>query len=253
MMEGLQKASLSKRLFATILDVIIIAILTTGFAYLTSLIVKIDDHQQKVTEYMAYYEETYDVKFNLKQEDFDKMSEEELQHYQEVEEIINHDLGFSKELNLIIYLTLIIILVGFLFGVMIPEFVIPLFLKNGQTIGKKIFSLVVIKNNSVKASTLQLFVRAFFGKFIIVFIVPAYIITLVMNGVLGWVWLLFLGALTLLQLILLVVTQNHTFIHDVFAYTVIADKQTQMIFESEEALLEYKKEKHKNEVSRKTY
>jgi hypothetical protein len=116
-----------------------------------------------------------------------------------------------------------------------------------------VFSLTVIKPNSVKATVLQLFVRAFIGKFIIGFIIPAYVLVLVMYGIVNVFWLIGLAGLILFQLILFCVTQNHTFIHDVLSFTVVADKQTQMIFESEQALIEYKQEAHKKQVSKETY
>ena len=77
MIYGIERASLLKRIFASILDVILLSILATGFAFISSKIAKVDYHQKKVQEYYTYYEETYNVKFGLTQEDFDKMTEEE--------------------------------------------------------------------------------------------------------------------------------------------------------------------------------
>ena len=135
MIYGIERASLLKRIFASILDVILLSILATGFAFISSKIAKVDYHQKKVQEYYTYYEETYNVKFGLTQADFDRMTEEELNHYKEVNEIISKDEGFIKENSLVQRLILLVVVIGLFLGTLIVEFVIPLFLKNGQTVG----------------------------------------------------------------------------------------------------------------------
>lgn len=253
MIYDIQKASALKRLSALILDLILLLIFATGAAYASSLIFNVDAHQAKLQEKYRYYEETYNVSFDLKQEDFDNMSEEERAHYDEVEQIINHDEEFIKENQLMINLSFVIILIGIFFGVLIVEFIIPLIFKNGQTVGKKVFSLIVIKNNSVKISNLQLFVRTIFGKFIIELIVPIYFIVMTMYGIVGYIGPIVVLALLLLQIALVIFTKFSTPIHDILAFTCVADKQSQMIFESEEELAHYKGKLHAESVAASKY
>ena len=253
MIYDIQKASALKRLSALILDLILLLIFATGAAYASSLIFNVDAHQAKLQEKYRYYEETYNVSFDLKQEDFDNMSEEERAHYDEVEQIINHDEEFIKENQLMINLSFVIILIGIFFGVLIVEFIIPLIFKNGQTVGKKVFSLIVIKNNSVKISNLQLFVRTIFGKFIIELIVPIYFIVMTMYGIVGYIGPIVVLALLLLQIALVIFTKFSTPIHDILAFTCVADKQSQMIFESEEDLAHYKGKLHAESVAASKY
>lgn len=253
MIYDIQKASALKRLSALILDLILLLIFATGAAYASSLIFNVDAHQAKLQEKYRYYEETYNVSFDLKQEDFDNMSEEERAHYDEVEQIINHDEEFIKENQLMINLSFVIILIGIFFGVLIVEFIIPLIFKNGQTVGKKVFSLIVIKNNSVKISNLQLFVRTIFGKFIIELIVPIYFIVMTMYGIVGYIGPIVVLALLLLQIALVIFTKFSTPIHDILAFTCVADKQSQMIFESEEELAHYKGKLHAESVASSKY
>ena len=253
MIYDIQKASALKRLSALILDLILLLIFATGAAYASSLIFNVDAHQAKLQEKYRYYEETYNVSFDLKQEDFDNMSEEERAHYDEVEQIINHDEEFIKESQLMINLSFVIILIGIFFGVLIVEFIIPLIFKNGQTVGKKVFSLIVIKNNSVKISNLQLFVRTIFGKFIIELIVPIYFIVMTMYGIVGYIGPIVVLALLLLQIALVIFTKFSTPIHDILAFTCVADKQSQMIFESEEDLAHYKGKLHAESVASSKY
>ena len=139
-------------------------------------------------------------------------------------------------------------LIGTLFGVLIVEFVIPIIFKNGQTIGKKVFSLIVIKNNSVRVSNFQMFVRTIFGKFIIELIVPIYFIIMTMFGIVGYIGPIIVIALLILQIVLLIFTKYGTPIHDIVAFTCVADKQSQMIFESEDELAHYKGKLHAESI-----
>ena len=254
MIYDIQQASILKRISAFILDIILLATAAVGFAYLTAVVVKIDDHQQNLQDKYDYYEETYNVKFGLTQEEIDALTEEEKAHYDEVEAILQNDEELIKEYNLVVNLTLIIIFVGSLLATLILEFVIPIIFKNGQTIGKKAFALMVVKANSVRINNVQLFVRTIFGKFLIELIIPAYVIVALMFGQLGRLWLFFLIALAILQLILLFATKNHTVIHDAISFCVVCDKQTQKVFENEDELIKYKEKVHSEEVAKaRTY
>ena len=252
MITDLQLAPYLKRLSAFLLDIIVILIISTGGALLMSYIVNFDARVDEYNSYVTYYEETYDVKFGLSEEELKALTEEEKAKYDEVEELIQKDKGFIKAYQLVNNLIYIMVVFCVLIGVLIPEFVIPLFLKNGQTIGKKAFGLVVIKPNGVRATNVQLLIRALLGKYTIEIMIPVLsVVTFLfaIAGNLGMIWLLFGALIILLNIILVMFTKNHTMVHDVFSYTVVCSKDTQMIFDSEEALLKYKEEKHLNEVN----
>jgi len=246
----IQQASILKRISAFILDIILLATVAVGIIFLAVKILDVDSHQQALQDKYDYYEETYNVKFDLTQEEIDALSEEERAHYDEVEEILQHDEELIKEYNLVINLTLISIVIGVLIAVLILEFIIPLIFKNGQTIGKKVFAIIVAKSNSVKISNIQLFVRTIFGKFLIELMIPIYIIVALFFGSAGRFWLFFLFGLALLQIILLAVTKNHTVIHDAISFCVVCDKQTQKLFASEDELIKYKEKVHSEEVAK---
>ena len=250
MIYDIQPASVLKRISAFILDIILLATVAVGVAFLVATILKVDSHQQALQDKYDYYEATYNVKFDLTQEEIDALSEEERAHYDEVEQILQNDEELIKEYNLVINLTLITVITGALIAVLILEFIIPLIFKNGQTIGKKVFSLIVAKTNSVKISSVQLFVRTIFGKFLIEMMIPIYIIVALFFGTAGRIWLFFLGGLAILQIVLLVATKNHTVIHDAISFCVVCDKQTQKLFASEDELIKYKEKVHSEEVAK---
>ena len=183
MIYDIQKASVFKRASALLLDIIILAVLASGFSFLVAKVLNVSKHQDKLQEYYDYYVDTYDVNFGLTAEDFEKMSEDELNHYLEVEEIIKKDTSFNDEKNTVVLLTLLTAFLGILLGFTCSEFVVPLLFKNGQTLGKKVFSLCVLKNNSVKMTGVQFFVRTFLGKFAVEIMIPVNIIVMLLLGI----------------------------------------------------------------------
>ena len=57
----------------------------------------------------------------------------------------------------------------------------------------------------------------------------------------------------LLQVILMIATHTNSMIHDVLAKTIVVDMASQMIFDTEQDLVEYKKKVHEERVARQTY
>ena len=129
----------------------------------------------------------------------------------------------------------------------------PLILGNGQTVGKKVFSISVTRVDGVKLTTLQLFVRTLLGRFTIETMFPAYIIIMIIWGSLGMVGTVILVALLLLQLILMAATQNRSLIHDLLAGTVVVDHMSQKIFRTTDDLIAHKKRIAAERAARQEY
>ncbi|MCQ2771190.1 MAG: RDD family protein [Clostridia bacterium] len=253
MIYDIQKASIFKRVSALLLDLIVLAVLSTGFAYLSSFVLNVSSHQDKLQSYYDYYVENYDVNFGLTEADFEKMSEEELNHYKEVEKIIQQDTAFNDEKNTVVLLTLLTTFLGILLGFTVSEFVIPLIFKNGQTIGKKVFSIVVLKSNSVKMSNVQFFVRTYLGKFALETMIPVNIVTMLLLGIDMSGGAIVVIILSIVQVIMVLATKNRTAFHDMLSFTVVCDSSSQMIFESEEELIKYKEKIHAEAAAKAPY
>jgi uncharacterized RDD family membrane protein YckC len=146
--------------------------------------------------------------------------------------------------NMMLSMAMVIITFAILLGYLILEFLIPLLLKNGQTLGKKLFGIGVMRVDSVRLPAILLFARTVLGKFTIGTMIPVYVIIMIIFGRLGLIGTVIIGALLLVQAILFFGTHDHTPIHDKLAGTVTVDLASQMIFDSPEALLEYKKRLH---------
>ena len=134
--------------------------------------------------------------------------------------------------------------VSILLGFVATEFVVPLLLGNGQTLGKKIFGIGVIRSDGVKVTTLQVFVRGVLGKCTVEALVPVFVFIMIILRVTGIVGIAILAGLALSQIVLLISTRERTPIHDMMAGTVAVDLASQMIFDSTEELLEYKQRIH---------
>ena len=103
--------------------------------------------------------------------------------------------------------------------------------------------------DGVKIGTPILFVRSILGKYTLETMVPVLFLLMLYFGMTGGIALLLIGALLVGQLILIFTTRARTPLHDVIASTVTVDMASQMIFDSQEAMLAYKKSLHAEHVS----
>lgn len=250
MIYDIQTASVWKRASALLLDFIILLILATGFAVVVSLITNFDGHAKKYQDYCEQYEEEYNADTHITQEDYNQLAEADKQRYDDMFAAMNADKDVIYEYNLTIWLGVVIISVGFLSAIMIAEFIVPLIFRNGQTIGKKVFGLAVVKINSVKVTKIQLFTRVVVGKYAIELMLPILSIVWMLFGNGGPIGALLVIAIAFFQLGLCMFTRYHQPIHDVLAYTAVVDAQTQMIFNNDDELLEYKKKNHLSEINK---
>lgn len=240
-MYDLQKASFWKRISASLFDFILLGILAVGVAWLLSSVLGYDTQIQKMNDFYTYYEEEYGIKIDITQEEFEKLTEDELKHREEVDKIIRADEDLQSCYSMVISLTLVIVTFGLLIAFLVMDFFVPLLFGNGQTLGKKIFSLGVMQETGVKISTISLFVRAIFGKFTIETMLPVLLVLLLYFGAGGLFCIVILLILLIFQIGILIATDTNSAIHDKLSSTVVVDISSQMIFENNEALLAYKK------------
>ena len=177
-------------------------------------------------------------------EELKALSEEERQVYEAADAAYAQDPDVIYTYNMMLSLAVVIVTFAILLGYLLLEFLVPLLLKNGQTIGKKLFGIGIMRVDSVRLPSVLLFARTVLGKFTIGTMIPVYVVIMIIFGRLGMFGTVLIGALLLVQAILFFGTHAHTPIHDKLAGTVTVDLASQMIFDSPEALLEYKKRIH---------
>jgi uncharacterized RDD family membrane protein YckC len=234
-----------KRISAALLDVIILVVLVEGLVLLLMTVFGFEDYTERKDALEEKYFAEYGIDRNMTAEDYNALSEEGKAAYRAKVEAANKayqsDAEVSEVYSKLFSLALMIATLSILFSFLILEFTVPLLLKNGQTIGKKVFGVAVMRIDGVKVTPVMVFARGILGKCTVGTLVPIYLIMMVIFGIMNIVGVVAFGGLLLLQAILFFGTRNHTPIHDLFAQTITVDMASQLIFDSPEDMLAYKK------------
>ncbi len=269
----LRKIGFIKRASALLLDAILLAVLTTGFMFVISLICQYDRAEELADSYYAqwedfrkdyigkvaeYYGFTYTVDDNggytvtkdgkesslnevvqalIDSNGQDEATREAYAAYENLPPVEK----VNAQYRYVYTMLFMMVSVGIFLAYLVLEFILPLIFKNGQTIGKKIFGICLVRPDCVKITNLALFARTFVGKFAIETMFPVLLIFLFLFGGLGVLAIILFFAITILNVVLFFATRNKTPIHDIIAGTVAADMKLQMIFGSQEELNEKRK------------
>lgn len=273
MIYDVQKASVTKRFAAFLLDIILIACLAVGFMALIAVICKYDTHyknmQSMATQVQKEVVETYKQQtgfdLNMSSEEYDALTEEQKTQVnelrtkagKEITEKLNANSEFMKEYKYINGLTPLMVSIGVFLSVLIFEFIIPVAFKNGQTIGKKVFGLAVMHTNGVRVRPFSMFVRSILGMYVFEMMVPIYLILMAFfyHVLSGYIAIGVIVAIVILQIAVFAYTFKSTasVLHDLIARTVCVDFSSQMIFDSEEELMEFKKAQQNELAERDEY
>lgn len=252
-MLDLQKASMSKRISAFLFDFIVWVALAVGVGFFLSGILHYDVYVNKLNSSYDSYEQEYGIEFEMDRDEFIALSPEKQEQYNEAYEALTNDKETMKTYGVVVNLTLLIISLSILIAYLVTEFAVPVWLKNGQTMGKKIFGVAVMHTSGVQITPLLLFFRTVLGKYTLETMVPVLILILIFFGTLGLVGTIILGLLLLLQIVLAIATPTNSLLHDILAKTVVVDITSQKIFKDSAELLEYKKKLHAEEADRQSY
>ncbi len=253
MVYDLQKAGLWKRIAAWMFDGILVGILAVGLGFLLSALLGYDGYSQRVDAAYAKYEAEYGIVFEITQAEFEAMGDEARQAYEAAYDALIADADAMYAYNMMLSLTLVIVSLAILAAVMVWEFAVPLILGNGQTLGKKIFSLCLVRNDGVKVNNLQLFTRTLLGKFTIDTMIPVTILLMLFWGTMDLTGTLILLTLLLGQILCLAISRTNSAIHDLLAGTVVVDISSQMIFRTTEDLIRFQKQVAAERAARQTY
>jgi len=253
MKHELQRAGAWQRIAAGFLDIILTLTLAVGLAALLSFVTGYDRESQKLDEAYTRYESTYGVDFGMTQSQYDALDEAEKKTYNDAYEALIADDDVIVTYNKVINLSLLVVSFSLLGAILILEFALPLLFKNGQTVGKKVFGLGLVRVDSVALTPLQLFLRTLLGKYTIETMIPVYILLMLFFGTAGLLGTVILFGLLLTQIILFCATQNHSQIHDLMAGTVVVDLKSQRIFRTTEDLIAYQKQVAAEEAGRSPY
>ena len=193
------------------------------------------------------------MSFDLSQSEFAELTEEEQKKLTDAYDELAKDPDFIYNYNMVINLSLTIVSTSLLVAYLALEFVVPLLFGNGQTVGKKIFGIAVMKLSGIKVDAVSLFVRTLLGKFTFETMIPLLLLLMMLWGAIGMVGPLVIGAILVTEIVFMITSHTNAMIHDKLAQTVAVDMQSQMIFASEAELLAYKAKAHEEMVKKQTY
>ena len=246
-MYDFQKASMSKRISAALFDLILLCIAAVGFALVLSTLLAYDAQLDALDDIKVAYEEAYtvnadeyEVKLEIAYSEYEALSAEQKEIYQNAYNAFSSDATANylsaKLLNLSLLITSFAILLSYL----AVEFVVPLLIGNGQTLGKKIFGVALMREDGVKVSPVILFVRTILGKYAVETMVPVFVVMMILLQTMGMVGVIVLGGLLVLQIVLMLKSPARTPLHDKLARTVCVDLASQRIFDTPEEMLAYR-------------
>ena len=262
MIYDLQKASFWKRVSAFLFDLVIMMVVVVGIAALMSVVMKYDTHiavieaerdaliEKIEADYLKEHGQSCELDLSVA---YDDMTEGQKQLYLKLDDEMGKNDNIQTAAFLLLNYSLVICLVSTFLAYAILEFAVPMIFGNGQTLGKKLFSIGVIRTNTVKASRFVLFVRMLFGKYTIETVLPLFVIIMMFFGIVGIVGPVVIFGLVVLEIIAMCATRTNSTIHDLISDTCVVDLSTQMVFESEQALLDYKKKIHEENVANSPY
>lgn len=267
----LRKIGIVRRCSALLLDVILLAVLATGFMFLISLICNYSHEERLSTQYYTEWEDyrkqyvgdvakfygfeyaedgdgytvTKDGQESTLQAVMERLvssegKDAETKAAYDAYTLLTPGAKVNAQYKYVHSLLFMMISIGILLSYLVLEFILPIILKNGQTVGKKVFGICLVRPDCVKITVLALFARTILGKYAIETMFPVLLAFLFFFGGLGVLAIVLFAALLLLNIVLFFVRKNRTPIHDILANTVAVDMRLQMIFQSEEELAEKK-------------
>lgn len=250
---SLQRAGMWKRISAFLFDAILLGILAVLFAFLLSSVLGYDRYVDTLNRCYEAYGEQYGVDFQTSLSQYDSMTDEEKQQLEEAYRAVGQDEEAAYAYQMTIRLTILMVSLGILLACLIWEVLIPALLKDGQTLGKKIFSLGVMRSDGVRLGGVQLFVRSILGKYTVEIMIPVLVAMMLYFGSTGLLGTLLILGLALVNGCLFLFTYAHTPIHDLLAGTVVVDLPSQRIFPTREDMIAFKERMAAEKAAEKTF
>lgn len=250
---SIQRASMWKRISAALFDLIMLGIVVVLFALALSWALGYDGYIDTLNAAYEQYGAQYGVDFYMTLSENYALSAVERANLDAAYAALSADEQAVYAYNMMIRLTLLIVSISIFLGYLALEVLVPALFKNGQTLGKKIFSLGVMDYEGVRINGVRLFVRSVLGKYTLETMVPVLIVVMIYFGQLGLTGTVVLLLIVALQLGLTLATWRHTPIHDLLATTIVVDLPSQLIFDSREDMIAYKERQHAQKAAAQLY
>ena len=249
----LQRADFWKRISALLFDIILLGVIILSAAVGLSAALKFDHYNDYISETENALAEQYGINLQISSDEYEALSPEERQKYNDYKGELNSNPRFLAAYTIRNNLLFVIPSVSILIGYIVTELIIPIFFKNGQTLGKKAFGLGVVHTNGVRMRGQAHFIRVIIGKCLIEVLVPFYFIMMMFLGRLGVLGIVMLVLMAGLELFSVITTKTRSTIHDLVSDTVVVDFASQMVFENADELMAYKTRIHEEMANKQEY
>ena len=244
-------AKIVKRFAAWVVDIILIIILWTGVSTITSAVYNYDHYVEVVTEkYVEYNIATYDEE----KKEYILVDIANDKNAQENYSLLVKDQEYVEAYQKANRGQIIILSSGLFVSLLVFEFVLPLCLKHGRTIGMRFFAIGYVTDDDIDIGFKQILVRFLFGKFILLGFVPLTgFLLFSMGSGYGGIGLILLVGVPILNLILSVITPEKRGIHDYIARVKPIDNDCQIYVKSIEELNKLKIQELSNKNGNNRY
>lgn len=248
-MSDFYKAAPIKRFAAYLIDLILLLAITAGVAVAIFNAMDYSSYNEQLQNHYARYEQEYGIDLNISQEEYQALTQKEMEKYDAVYEAMDKDDAARYTLNKIVFIRLVSLAAGTLVGYLILEVMLPLILKNGQTIGKKALGLCVMHKDHIRVGVMQVILRAIVGKYFVGTLIPL-VLLMVPNF---RIWIIsgstIMAIIAMTQAFIVLMSQANCGIHDKLFHTVVADFTQQYIFDSVEERRAYDRELKEREAA----
>lgn len=151
-MLSIQRAGMWKRISAAMFDGILLGIAAVLFALILSWALGYDGYIDTLNERYDQYGAQYGVDFHMSLDEHDQLTSEQSANLEAAYQALGADDAAVYAYNMMIRLTLIIVSISILLAYLALEFIVPMLFKNGQTLGKRIFSLGLMDTELVRVN-----------------------------------------------------------------------------------------------------
>lgn len=253
MIYDLQKASLFKRFSAFLFDAIMLVTVAVALSIGVSAILGYSNYTDAYQELKTEYSDKYGITFDITAEELEALGEDEMAKYNAANEEWTKDPRVVFVYTMMTNLSLAIVSLSLFVAFLGLEFVVPLLFGNGQTLGKKVFGVGVMMINGTKIKPVALFIRSILAKYAVETMIPVFIMLTFVFGTASIFGVVTLAAILIVEVAMLIATKTNSALHDGLSSTVTVDFASQLIFEDDAALMEYKKKLAQDKAASEDY
>ncbi len=238
-----KKPPMVKRFAALVIDVIMVIVLASGIAFLVSKIYNYDKYYNAVyqtqIDYGVYVPSdegniTYDGKTYIICTEDKSLTEEEANSRIKA---LTSDKTFKDNYYKMNLGPIVITSIGLASSLLVFEFILPLCLKHGRTLGKFLFGIGYVNEDDLDVSLKNVTIKFLFGKLIVNAVIPyTGVLLIIYQTGLVLIGLAFVLGVPIINLLMLFLTKDKRLLSDYIGKMKPVDNNCQVYFKNIEDL-----------------